>query len=111
MNHVAEYLPDYERLNAIRYGAVMELADRGITVRQFNDIVKTAQARVPVPTLSLEDIFKTALVFGIPAGTLAYVVNRSLKRDASKTKKMRKTLEYLNSVSHELKNNLSFKPN
>jgi fatty acid-binding protein DegV len=28
MNHVAEYISDRERLDGIRYGAAMELADR-----------------------------------------------------------------------------------
>ena len=104
MNHVSEYLPDYERLNCIRYGAAMELADRGITVGQFDGIVKRAQARVP--SLSLEDVFKTSLVFGLPLGTLAYVIGRSLKKGSRKSRRMRKELEYYNGVTAELKNRM-----
>lgn len=104
MNHVAEYLPDYERLNAIRYGAAMELADRGITVSQFDEVVKSAQAKAP--TLSLTDVFKTALVFGVPIGTLAYVVDKSLRKGSRKTRKMQKELDYYNTVAYELRNNL-----
>lgn len=103
MNHVSEYLPDYERLNAIRYGAAMELLDRGITVSGFDSIVKKAQ--VTVPTVSLDDVFKTALIFGVPLGTLAYVVGNSLKKSSRKIRKMRKTLDYYNTVSSEMKNN------
>ena len=103
MNHVSEYITDTERLEAIRYGAAMELADRGITVSQFDGILKSAQT---APTLSLGDIFKTALIFGIPAGTLAYVVHKSLKKGSKKTRKLQKELDYYNTVASELKNNL-----
>jgi hypothetical protein len=106
MNHIAEYLPDYERLNGIRYGAAMELMDRGMTVGQFDSIVKQAQVRVP--SLSLGDVFRTSLVFGIPLGTLAYVVSRSLKKGSRKSRKMRKELDYYNGVTSELKNRMGY---
>ena len=102
MNHVSEYLPDYERLNCIRYGAAMELMDRGITVPQFDSIVKKAQARFP--SVSFGDVFRTSLIFGVPLGTLAYIVHNSLKKGSKKTRRMRKELDYYNDVASELRN-------
>lgn len=105
MNHVAEYLSDRERLESIRYGAAFELADRGIPMDKFAEAVKTAQ--VKLPNLSLSDVFKTALIFGVPAGTLWYVMEKSIRDSDRKTKKLQSELDYYNQVSHEMKNRLS----
>lgn len=105
MNHVSEYISDRERLDGIRYGAAMELADRGITVGQFDRIVKEAQ--VKAPTLSLDDVLKTALIFGVPAGTLWYVVDRSIRKGGRKTRRLQSELDYYNTVARELRNRAS----
>lgn len=108
MNHVAEYISDRERLYGIRYGAAMELSDRGITVGQFDSIVK--QAQVKAPSLSLEDVLKTALIFGVPAGTLWYVMDKSIRNGSKKTKKLQSELDYYNRVSHEMQNRFQNSP-
>lgn len=105
MNHVSEYISDRDRLDGIRYGAAMALSDLGITVGQFDSIVKTAQAKVP--TLSLDDILKTALIFGVPAGTLWYVVDKSVRSGGKKTRRLQSELDYYNTVARELKNRAS----
>ena len=106
MNHIAEYLPDYERLNGIRYGAAMELADRGITVGQFDAVVKQAQAKVP--TISLSDVLKTAVIAGVPAGVLWYALRSSIEKGDRKTRKLQSELDYYNQVAHEMKNRLKY---
>jgi hypothetical protein len=108
MNHVSEYISDRERLDGIRYGAAMELADRGITVGQFDRIVKEAQMKAP--SLSLEDILKTALIFGVPAGTLWYVMDQSIRNGGRKTRKLQSELDYYNKVSNEMKNRFRNSP-
>ena len=104
--NAADYLTDRERLEAIRYGAATELADRGITVGQLDAMMK--RAAPTVPSISASDVLKTSLVFGVPAGLLWYVVDRSIKGSARKTKKLQRELDYYNQVSHELKNRFRY---
>jgi hypothetical protein len=104
--NASDYLTRAERLEAIRYGAAMELADRGITVGQFDGIVK--RAAPTVPSISASDVLKTSLVFGVPAGLLWYVVDKSVKGGDRKTRRMRKELDYYNRVAHELRNRFQY---
>ena len=104
--NASDYLTRAERLEAIRYGAAMELADRGITVGQFDGIVK--RAAPTVPSISASDVLKTSLVFGVPAGLLWYVVDKSVKGGDRKTRRMRSELDYYNRVAHELRNRFQY---
>lgn len=106
MNHIAEYLSDGERLAGIRYGAALEMADRGMSVGGFDRAVKVAQAKVP--QVNFGDVLKTSLIFGVPIGTLWYVMDRAVNKGSKKSNRLRGELDYYNRVAHEMRNRFKY---
>lgn len=105
MYKISEYLTPSERMEAIRIGAVRQLAAMGMTPSDFGRAMeKDAQS---VPNLSMfGTALRTAVMIGAPIGAVLYVLKSSLKNDTTKTKKLKATLDHYNDVSFDAKTRL-----
>lgn len=115
-----EYLTPSERLDAIRIGAAMELADNGVSPEAFlglfekkaNPLTATAVAKGAINTAKATTklpaaLFNAAVVTGLPIGLIMYAVHRSLRETNKKTRKMKQELQFYQDAVQELKNNYS----
>ena len=115
-----EYLTPSERLDAIRIGAAMELADNGVSPEAFMgmfekkaDPVTAAVATkgvgkaVGMLAKTPSTLLNTAVISGLPLGLVMYAVHRALKDTSKKTRKMKRELQFYQDAVQELKNNYS----
>ena len=98
-----DYLTPGERMQLYREAAVEKLAEEGVSVTEFNEMIKSSQDVGSV----LKGILQTAVFFGVPLGLAAHAIGLSATRDDVDTRKLRATLEHYRDVRQELSNNLS----
>lgn len=111
-----EYLTPSERLDAIRIGVAMELADNGVSPEAFmgmfeksaaGDKMGPAGKTVDMISKAPSTLLNTAVISGLPIGLLLYAVHRSLRDTNRKTRKMKRELQFYQDAVQELKNNYS----
>lgn len=107
-----DYLTPEERMQIYRAAAVEKLAESGVTVEQFNEMLeKRGQAgRASFLGLSpdiLKAIFATSLIVGVPTGTLAYALSESTKGGNRKVRKLQRELDYYNDTVAEMKSRMA----
>ena len=107
-----DYLTPDERLQIYREAAAETLAESGITVEQFNDMLeKSAQAKgfsfLGMGGDILKTYLGTALLYGVPAGTLMYALSESGKSGNKKVRRLQNELDYYNDTLAEMKSRMA----
>lgn len=103
MYRINDYLTPSERMDAIRVGGLKKLASLGMKPSDMEkDALSLADGASSILPL-LGTAVRTAVVFGLPVGTVWYALSRSLKQDSASTQKLKAKLDHYNDVAEEAK--------
>lgn len=100
MYRIGEFLTPSERLEAMRLGGLKKLASMGMKPSDFGlALEKSAQSPGSSAMDLLGATLRTAVMIGAPLGAVWYAVNRPIRRDSMKTKKLKARLDHYNDAS------------
>ena len=102
MTNYHKYLTPQERVQCLRFGAVLKCAERGITPKQF---MKQA-AWYDVPATALKTVAALAVVTGVPIGIAAHVINRHVTKERTKERDLKEQIKYYQNAAGGLQSGL-----